>query len=150
MRKVRYKGEDVTLGRFGQVKNKDILMLREAEWEAVENDPRFSLVGKVTEEVDDRVKPSKTPVFDLRAVKWNSGRLERVLGRYTKNKLLRIAEGMSMAGAPIVRPESKDISREDLIDLIHFTANKCGWTSLSREKILTAGTLSRRRRVKKS
>jgi len=59
---VKYKGKQVSLGRFGEVESGDVIRLTTYEYANVKDDDDFSLV-KADEYA--KVKPLATPLFNL-------------------------------------------------------------------------------------
>ena len=152
MRKVKYQGPPTNLGRHGKVEVGDVLLLRENEWEQVQDDSRFQLEG--SGELKERtskaeVLPCATPVFDLRKIKWNSGRLDRHLTRLSKTQLIKVAVAMNLLGIPA--KDSRNFQYVDILDSVQYHAVLEGWVSLTREEILSGGKFnaSRVRKRKK-
>lgn len=138
MREVIYKGNATNFGRHGKIKPEDRLHLLEDEWQNLKGDDRFEAVKKIKEPDSPRTLPKKTPHYDLRSIKWNSGRLSRQLRKFKKSKLIRIIEAMNFMGCKIEVPKQRE-QLDILVDTVHHNAVINGWANMKTEDILTSG-----------
>lgn len=141
MKKAKYIGGPVHLGRFGEIDKGHVLNFMESEWACLVDDPRFKLLTKVPskeeKEIASRVKPLGTAECDLRAVPWSQPKLINILvSRCSIEGIKKIIRAINAVGGFIETPgefEHKTI----LADHIVTAALYMGWDKLTREEILT-------------
>lgn len=140
MRKVIYKGKPIRLGRYGEVRSGDVLYMYEGEWLDVHGDHDFRLhKDSILPEGPGPIQdfPRKCREHDLRGVPWNSGRLDKVLLRYPRNRLLHIAAALAEDYG--MKALSRGDTQDEMADAIHAFIIQLGWHRLSREDILSGG-----------
>ena len=131
MRTVKYVGEPKNIGRFGEVKKGQELVLTEGEWDCVEQDPAYKLLsGDVNSEamsLGDGVLPIGTPVFDLRTIPWeNPNVFNRLTARASRNQLRGIIDAMRLAGAVVTEP-NYDGEKLFVVDAIIAASKNMQW-----------------------
>lgn len=137
MNTYRYKGPDVNLGRFGQVRSGDVLVLtdHEADTVAKDRDKRFEAVREgekpkpggsfvpITDKMtaDERAaaearnKAEKDRIDDLQKAN-NAAQVEIVeLREKTWAQLVEIAEKMNAAGGQPQIPTGKKVTKSELV-----------------------------------
>jgi hypothetical protein len=131
MRTVKYVGEPKNIGRFGDVKKGQELVLTEGEWDCVSLDPSYKLIdGDVTDEamrLAAGILPIGTPIFDLRTVPWeNPNVFNRLTARASRNQLRGMIEAMRLAGAVVTEPDY-DGEKLFVVDAIISASKNMRW-----------------------
>jgi len=131
MRTVKYVGEPKNIGRFGEVKKGQELVLTEGEWDCVEQDNAYKLLsGDVTSEamkLGEGILPIGTPVFDLRTIPWeNPNVFNRLTARASRNQLRGIIDAMRLAGAVVTEP-NYDGEKLFVVDAIIAASKNMQW-----------------------
>jgi hypothetical protein len=131
MRTVKYVGEPKNIGRFGEVKKGQELVLTEGEWDCVAEDAAYKLLsGDVTSEamkLGEGILPIGTPVFDLRTIPWeNPNVFNRLTARASRNQLRAIIDAMRLGGAVVTEP-NYDGEKLFVVDAIISASKNMQW-----------------------
>jgi len=131
MKRAKYTGQPINLGRFGDIEKGAIIKFHEYEWDCLAADPNFKLLHENHSESDiakaAKAKKEDGKVFDLTIVPWTSKRLyETINARIPRKQCIDILASMKEAGC-IVRPHDDATTRSDLADFIVEASRLSGW-----------------------
>ena len=140
MKTVKYLGEDVNLGRFGNIVTDQIIDMTELEWAYIVKNGdsyRYTLldIPLSGEELKQalKIKPYGTDIFDLRTIPWENENLPKSLeARFSTRDLLKVVTALSIIGAKV--RNLPDMERRFLVaDAIVECGDYHQWSKLSKE-----------------
>jgi hypothetical protein len=125
---VKYKGKQVSLGRFGEVESGDVIRLTTYEYANVKDDDDFSLV-KADEYA--KVKPLATPLFNLQRLAGVS-KLYQTLDAMNTHMLSRVCAAINLCGGKL---SYDGAIKAELVDHIMSTAMVSKWDEYTKESL---------------
>lgn len=138
MKRIEYLGDTLNIGRFGDVRKKQVLELFEYEYEGVKDDKRFRLLDPEPSESElaeaRKILPLGHVDYDLRTIPWEHPNLfTLLLSRKSKIQLTLMIDAMNGVGAVVDSVTLHD-SREKMVDIIVAGAKIMGWPELGQER----------------
>lgn len=144
MKEVEYVGNNTfNYGRFGLISNGSKMEFFEWEWLCEKDNSDFKLLSKQPSkeelEIARKVKPTATPIFDLRTVPWENKKLKVMLSsRTSKSTMIKIIRAINFAGGNI--PASRvGEHRNALMDKILEAAYFMGWDTYTKQERMSFG-----------
>jgi len=127
MKKVKYNGAPVTLGRFGQVSTGEVLDMGYAEYISVRGDSNFTVLKDPDAKVisEEAVIPIGGKAYDLGTLPWGETKIVNLLRSKNRRTIDLIIEAMAEKG--VVVEVDKHMPRATIVDKLLFAADAQGW-----------------------
>jgi hypothetical protein len=127
MRSFKYKGPVCVLGRFGQVKEGQTLLLTEMESVSVAGHPCFTVSRQARPQgfPASPGNPPQGPHYDLASLEWDTNRIFRDVGRLKRSRMTAAMKQLEASGYPIIDPSKASV--EEMREFLLETGRHAGW-----------------------